>query len=63
MDPDVTPAAVRLAVAGEHTAAGSVITTAGVGLTVTVTAFISKQPAAVVPLIYQVPADAVAGVP
>ena len=45
----MTAGNVKLTVAGEHTAVGFVITTVGVGLTVTVTGLISKHPAAVVP--------------
>ena len=49
VEPAVTAAAVRLTVAGEQTAKGLVMTTVGVGLTVTVTGLISKHPASVVP--------------
>ena len=42
--PAVTAGAVRSTVAGDHTAAGAVMTTVGVALTVTVTGCIAKQP-------------------
>ena len=52
MLPAVTAAAVRSAVDGEHTAAGSVMVTVGNGFTVTVTGCIAKHPViASVPLI------------
>ena len=52
MLPAVTAGRVRSAVAGEHTAAGSVTVTVGDGLTVTTTGLMSKQPVAItVPLI------------
>ena len=49
VEPEVTAAAVRLTVAGEQTAGGSVMTTVGEVFTVTVTGLMSKQPANVVP--------------
>ena len=50
VEPAVTAATVRFTVAGEQTAAGFVITTVGVGFTVTTTGFMSKQLLTVVPL-------------
>ncbi len=50
--PVVTAAVVRSTVAGEHTAAGALVTTVGAAFTVTVTATGAEaHPAAVVPTI------------
>ena len=51
VDPEVIAAAVMSALVVGHTGGGLVATTVGIGLAETVTAFISEQPGAVVPLI------------